>query len=160
MSIAINKVLILLLLSMYSLSVVRANNVIDFSMADQYIKEGKHNKARWIYINAIDKKTHVLEAHLGLANLSYKKRKYNSALASINKVLSLDINHTEARLMRCYIYVYQEEWSKAFDELETLKQLDSDNPEIYALLDGVYAELGDHEASMKALNTYKQKGGR
>lgn len=150
-------IVVLCFIMLQGLSVSHANNEIDFSKAEQYKKQGKYNKANWIYFASLENKTNITEAHYGLAESAYRKRNYKGALKRIHQVLKRDKNHSKALSLRSHISIQQQQWQKALDDIEQLQALGQDSAEMYMQLDAIYSALGDRDAANAALNTYKQK---
>ena len=148
--------LLLIMILQYS-GVLHADNEIDFDQAEQYKKEGNYNKANWIYFSALRKNINVKEAHYGLADSYFRKGEYKLALKEIKQIFKKDKNHVKALSLRSHVFLQQQKWQKALNDIEQLQSLGHDDAELYMQLDLIYSALGDHASAKAALRAYQQK---
>ena len=95
-------------------------------------------------------------------NLGYCYRQlgeYDKAIEAYKKSIELDPNHSFPIQNLAVAYTYKKEYQKAIDTFELLKNLDSENPEIYYGIGQIYFQyLKEYEKSLdymcKAFNLY------
>jgi pentatricopeptide repeat protein len=75
-------------------------------------------------------------------------RKYDEAMAQLNKVVETDPNFYLAHMYRCQTYEYKGEFAEAIAECEKAKALNSD-PAVLSYLVVAYARLGKREEAVK-----------
>jgi len=127
-----------------------AQNTAVFKNAEKLKAASDIHKANYYYFKAISEGKNVLAAYYGLADSFYLMRNFPRALSYLDKVLVTEPEHNEALLMRSKILLHQNKPIDAFKDLLILEQNNSDNPQVYHLISGIYSTLGDENAAVVA----------
>ena len=125
----------------------------EFSQGEEYIKQGRFNKANWIYLSSLENNERVDEAHLGLAKSMKRAKKYESALQYINKYLEVNTNSREALQIRSQLFILLQQWKNAVADIKRLMPSE-DNPGMYMLLNIAYENLDQRDLAKQAKAEY------
>ena len=132
----------------------------EFTLAEEYLKQGKLDKANWIYHTSLEKNERVDEAHLGLAKSMNQAKKYDAALQYINKYLEANPDNREALQLRSQLYIISERWKEAVVDIKRLMPSE-DNPGMYMLLNIAYENLDQRDLAKQAkAEYYRLEAGR
>ena len=132
----------------------------EFIQAEEYLKQGKLNKANWIYYTSLEKNERVGEAHLGLAKSMKRAKKYDAALQHVNKYLEFNPDNREALQLRSQLYIISEQWKEAVVDIKRLMPSE-DNPGLYMLLNIAYENLDQRDLAKQAkAEYYRLEAGR
>jgi len=140
-------VLVILLIS------TRGPMADDFARAEEYLEQGKLDKANWIYFSSLDKNERIDEAHLGLAKSMWHAKKYAASLQYVNKYLDSHPDNREALLLRSQLYILLQQWENAVADIKRLSP-GEDNPNLFLLLNIAYENLDQRDLAKQAKAEY------
>lgn len=124
----------------------------EFSQAEEYLNQGKLNKANWIYYSSLNNNVRTDEAHMGLAKSMIQAGKYDAALQHINMYLETNTNSNEALKLRSQIFVLTQQWASAVADIK--RTVPTDDADMYMLLNIAYQKLDQPELAKQAKDEF------
>jgi len=127
---------------------------VNINLAYSYMSKGDHFKANSIFFRALSEGIYIEESHYGLATGYALANKQSKAMQQVDKLLTINPQHVKGLLLKSTLLLQSGDATSAIVYLESLKQLDSENPEVWLLLENTYALLGDANSSKAAMSEY------
>ena len=127
---------------------------LDIDLAYAYQSKGQYFKANSIFFRALNEGVYLEESHYGLAKGYVSVNKQNEAMKQVDKLLAINPQHVKGLMLKSTLLLQSGDAESAISYLETLKQLDSKNPEVWLQLENTYALLGDDINSKAAMSEY------
>ncbi len=143
-------------LEKYDKALIESNELIKLNeTASNYSRRGfiqdkleNYNLAETDYRKSIEKASNVLETHVALAQVLYKAKKYDQALASCNQALRLDSKCKEALWTRSKIYKEKIDYPSAINDLSKMIIFSPDDMEAFFARGLYYQEFNQHQSAI------------
>ncbi len=130
-----------------AISDVKRSLVLDSSVADVFLLEGKLNnaigqsaKAKFSFLEAIEKDPNHIEARLELAQFYGGVTNFEKAVEYVNEVLKIDQNYARAYFIKGLLYRKGGVDSLAISSIQTAIELDGETIEPFIYLGDIYGE--------------------
>src|SRR5215472_16888594 len=105
---------------------------------NHYSAQGKYNEAIIQFSNALKSDKGYPEAHLGLARTYMHLRRYGAAYNEFERTVSLAPSNCDARLELGSLLLVAGKTDAAQEQTSAVLALQPDNPDLHALLAGIY----------------------
>ncbi|OFX88334.1 MAG: hypothetical protein A2W99_07615 [Bacteroidetes bacterium GWF2_33_16] len=116
-------------------------------------KLGNYNQAETFFRKSLEKSPNILEAHIALADVLYKAKKYDPSIESCNKALQIDSKSTDALWIRSKVYKEKIDYTKAIEDMSKIIFFLPDNEEAFYSR-GVYNQ--EYNKYQDAINDFSK----
>lgn len=115
-----------------------------------YLQSGKYEKSFEVLQRAVATYPNNLLAHFNLATVLEKLKLYDKAEQEYKDILARDKAHKQAGFSLGKLYVTQERWDLAIEQLNQVSKYDGTNADIYCLLGLSYEKKGYKSEALAA----------
>lgn len=122
----------------------KENEVNFYNLGLVYEKMELYDEAEEAFKKSIQKNDNVAESHLALAKLTFIRKKYDLAMASVNQVLRINPRNREGLILRSNVHAKQMNLSKAIDDISIALNMYQGDPEMLVLRGDFYQALSRH----------------
>ena len=128
----------------------------NIEIAEQYQSEGNQYKALYYYQVALSEDKENVEALYGIAEIEYKKGRFDSALKRLNVLINKDSSNLKGLILRGKVLAKQQRWNEAISNLREAELLDNDSASVQSTLDSIYTSMGDDINAKKSAERYRE----
>ena len=119
----------------------KENEINFYNLGLVYEKLDMLDEAEEAYGKSIRKNNNVIEAHYALADLRFRRGKYDAALDAVSNVLRISPYNKKGLMLRSQIYASQMNVTKAVDDISMALTRYQQDPELLILRGDFYQQL-------------------
>jgi len=123
---------------------LKENEINFYNLGMVYDKLEMYDQAEDAFQKSIKKNGNVIDSHLALAELTFKREKFDLAMASVNQVLRINPREKAGLILRSNIHAKQLNLSKAVDDISIALNLFPGDPELLIVRGDYYQMLSRH----------------
>jgi tetratricopeptide (TPR) repeat protein len=129
-----------------------------YNLARVYESLELYDEAESAYQKSIGKNNNMEGVHLSLANLAFKRNKFDLAMASVKQVLRINSRNKEALMLRSSIHAEQMNITQAVNDISEALIVYRGDPELHVLRGDFYQQLSRHSDAIVDYNVAIEAG--
>jgi tetratricopeptide (TPR) repeat protein len=122
----------------------KENEINFYNLGLVYEKLEMYDQAVDAYQKSINKNNNVIDVHLALGNLAFRRGNYSQAMESANNIIRINSRNKEGLMLRSKVHAKQMNISKAVDDISVAINMFQGDPDLYELRGDFYQQLSRH----------------
>jgi len=131
----------------------RENARVHYVLGGLLVDRGADLRALEQFQTAVELDPSLLDAGIKLGNVLVRQQRFEQAEVAYSKVLTANPQHRAALLKRAALWMSQQRFSAAIDDLEKLTKIDPDGGEVWVRLATSYQLSGNAEGAERAFSS-------